>query len=49
MMLANSILIHLKRTIFNSQNGLIKLEDLEKKHVTQDLENEVISKFLDTK
>lgn len=49
MMLANSILIHLKRTIFNSDNGLIKLEDLEKMHVTKDLENEVISKFLDTK
>ena len=49
MMLANSILIHLKRVIFNTNNGLICSGDMERSHVTKDLENEVISKFLDSK
>lgn len=49
MMLANSILIHIKKTIMNTENGLRNIQDTEKSYVAKDLENDVISKFLDSK
>jgi hypothetical protein len=62
MMLANSILMHIKRTIFSHERTVVtKLEDFEnnefsmgddnitEKEVYENIEKEVISKFLDSK